>query len=148
MDDRNHLELRQIAEQASGRIRQITDSLTELRARYDGPAIADNIGRIEAIYTEVAELQSREQRLERERGLARTRERFGLGRLRANQELSPEGFTSLGRVIYHCERAIEAFERWVTNLRNGQPFDEEVHSAIAETGEALHCAYLVSRPPT
>jgi hypothetical protein len=148
MDERNHLELREIAEQASARIRHITDSLSELRANYDGPAIADNISEIEIVYAEIAELQNEEQRAQRERSLARTRERFGLERLRQNQQLTTEGFVSLGRVIYHCERAIEAFERWISNLRQSQPFDEDVNTAIAETGEALHCAYLISRPPT
>lgn len=54
MDERNHLELRQIAEQASDRIRQVTDSLSELRANYDGPAIADNISEIEIVYTRLS----------------------------------------------------------------------------------------------
>lgn len=147
MEERNHLELRQIAEQASGRVVQITNSLTELRTNYDGPAIADNISQIEAVYEELAELQNEEQKAGRKQSLARTRERFGLERLRQNQKLSTEGFTSLGRVIYHCERAVEAFGRWVTNLQHGQPFDEEADTAISETGEALHWAYLISRPP-
>src|SRR5690349_18134557 len=116
MDERNHLELRQIVEQASGRLREITNSLTELRANYDGPAIADNITQIEAVYEELSELQNEEQRAGRERSLARTRERFGLERLRQNEKLSTEGFTSLGRAIYHCERTIEAFGQWDTNL--------------------------------
>ena len=67
MDERNHLELRQIAEQASVRIRQVTDSLSELRANYDGPAIADNISEIEIVYHEIVELQNEEQREQRER---------------------------------------------------------------------------------
>ena len=146
MDEHNHLELRQIAEQASGRLTEITNSLTELRANYDGRAIADNISQIEAVYEELSELQNEEQRAGRERSLARTRERFDSERLRQNEKLSTEGFTSLGRAIYHCERAIEAFGRWVTNLRHGQPFEDEANTAISETGEALHWAYLVSRP--
>jgi len=134
MDELNHLELREIAEQASARIRQITDSLSELRANYDGPAIADNVSGIEIVYHEIVKLQNEEQRAQRERSLARTRgrERFGLERLRQNQQLTTEGFVSLGRVIYHCERAIDAFERWISNLRQSQPFDEDVNTAIAE----------------
>jgi len=134
MDELNHLELREIAEQASACIRHITDSLSELRANYDGPAIADNVSEIEIVYHEIVKLQNEEQRAQRERSLARTRgrERFGLERLRQNQQLTTEGFVSLGRVIYHCERAIDAFERWISNLRQSQPFDEDVNTAIAE----------------
>ena len=147
MDELNHLELIDIAVRSKGSIDRINNSITEARARYNGPAIAETIEELEETYNEIAQLEDGERRAERERNLARTRERFGLERLWQNQPLSRDGFVSLGRVIYHGDRASEAFDRWVRNLREGHDFAADARTAIAETAEALHWAYLVSRPP-
>jgi hypothetical protein len=147
MDELNHLELTQIAARSKNSIDRINNSITEARARYNGPAIAETIEELEETYNEIAQLEDGERRAERERNLARTRERFGLERLWQNQPLSRDGFVSLGRVIYHGDRASEAFDGWVRNLREGHDFAEDARTAIAETAEALHWAYLVSRPP-
>ena len=146
MNELNHLQLREIAEQNKTHIQQIIDRLTEARANYGGPAIADAIDELEIIYKELAPLDDAEKRAAQDKGLELTRKRFGLGRLRENGELSAMGSTALGRVIYRLERAIEGLDRWLAKLRDGQDFQEDIQFSIDSTGEAIHWAYLISRP--
>jgi len=146
MDELDHLQLRQIAEQNKTHIQRLIDILTEARVNYGGPAIANAVGELEIIYKELTPLDDAEKRAARDRGLELTRKRFGLGVLRENGELSSLGWTSLGRVIYNLERAIEGLNRWLAKIRDGQDFQEDIQFSIDQTGEAVHWAYLICRP--
>lgn len=146
MNELNNLQVKELASQNKSHLQAIIDKLTEARGKHDGPAIADAIGELETIYQGLKTLEEAGRRETRDKRLAQTRERFGLGALRENKDLSKMGGTSLGRVIYHLERAIEWLERWLRNLENSDDSQEDTQFFINETGEAIHWGYLICRP--
>lgn len=146
MNELNNLELREIAEQNKTNIQQIIDRLIEARVSHDGPSIAGAIDELETIYKELAPLDDAEKRAARDKGLEVTRKRFGLGLLQENAELSTLGWTALGRVTYHLDRAMEGLNRWLVKLQDGQDFEEDILFSIDRTGEAVNWAYLICRP--
>jgi hypothetical protein len=142
MEERTHLELRQLVERCKARLEQVVESLTEAIQHYDGPTIVGAVGEIETVYNELGELDDPARKKRRDELLALTRARFGLEPLRQNTPLTQLGFTSLRSTRYHSERAIEALDRLLTNLQSA----EDCQRAIAETGDALTSAYLIARP--
>jgi hypothetical protein len=146
MNELNHLQLIEIATQNRTQTQQIIDIVTEARANHDGPAIAHAIGDLEKTYKALASMDDAQKRATRDRSLEFTRKRFGLGALRENRQLSAMGGTSLGRVIYHLERAMEGLDRWLSKIQNGQDFQADTQFSIDQIGEAIHWAYLICRP--
>jgi hypothetical protein len=95
MEERTHLELRQLAERCRTRLEQIIEALNNSIQHYDGPAIVEAVNNVEAVYAELGDLDDPDRKAERDGLLDLTRGRFGLEPLRKNTPLSQLGYTSL-----------------------------------------------------
>lgn len=146
MEERTHLELRQLAERCRARLEGVEETLRRA-AQDDGPTILAAIREAEEILGEFSELFEPEITARRNAQLAQIRQRFQPDTLSPNQRLSRRGYVSLRQAVQHAARANEALVRCISGIRDNltwETIQREFHDAYNQIAETVHYSYLIT----